>query len=178
MSEVITGGYEEQCDVAGGVDKHYDFPTRANGATTIDTYEVDLLTGTVTDLTLIAGYKSFPFTVEAETGSFTADSAGEKTAGSISYAHSSVCVFHGNTGDNLVNIHAMNVGRHAVIHALADGTYELLHMTNGAKNQSARASGTAYTDMNGTTLTLTSNEKLYAPKIPVALVEALLIPAS
>ena len=177
MSEVITGGYDELCDVPGGVDTHYAFPLRdSNGASTIDTYTV--VDGVVTALTLAIGFKSFAFNVEAETGSFTVDSIGDKATGSNAYAHSSVAIFHGNTGDNLVQIHAMNVGRHAIIHALADGTYELLHMTNGAKNQSGRASGTAYTDMNGTTLTLTSNEKLYAPKISSTIVDALLIPAS
>lgn len=178
MSEVITGGYEEDCDVAGGVDKHYAFPVRHNKESTIDTYEVDLATGEVTAITLKAGYKAFAFTVEAETGSFGAVSNGEKAAGSSAYTHTSTMVFHGNTGDNLVQVHAMNVGRHAVIHALADGTFELLHMTNGGKNASDRASGTAYVDMNGTTLTLTSNEKIYAPKISSTLVDSLLIPAS
>ena len=177
MSETISGGYNELCDVPGGVDTHYAFPLRdEDGASTIATYTV--VDGAVTALTLASGFQSFAFNVEAETGSFTVDSIGDKATGSNAYTHTSIMIFHGNTAENLVNIHAMNVGRHAVIHALADGTFELLHMTNGGKNQSGRASGTAYSDMNGTTLTLTSNEKLYAPKIPANIVEALLIPTS
>ena len=151
MSEIITGGYVELCDIVDGV---------------------------CTALTLAIGFKSYAFNVEAETSTFTVDSAGDKATGSNAYAHSSVIVFHGNTGDNLVQIHAMNVGRHGVIAKCADGTYELLHMTNGGKAQSGRAAGTAYTDMNGSTITLTSNEVTYAPKISSAIVDALLIPAS
>ena len=179
MGAEITSGYNEPCDEPGGVDVIWAFALRdANGVKLINSYTVNEVTGTVTDLTLVNGQKSFAFNIEQGTANFNVNSIGDKQSGSNAYTHTSTMVLHGNTGETLVNIHALNIGRHALIHKLADGSYELLHMENGAKNQSNRDSGTAYADMNGTTLTLTSDEKLYAPKIPESIVTSLLIPNS
>jgi len=173
----LTSGEDYTCDAAGGVDKVYIFPVRDDaGVSTIATY--DTTGGNVTDLTLVSGKYAFAFNIEAETASFTDSSVGEKVAGSNAYTHTSTVVLHGNTADTIVNVENLDAGRHAVIHQLADGTYELLHMTNGGKSQSERASGTVYEDMNGTTLTITSKEKKKARKISEAMVQSLIAPAS
>ena len=173
----LTSGENLTCDAAGGVDKVYIFPViDSNGESTIATY--DTLGGNVTDLTLVNGKKAFVFNIEAETASFTDDSVGEKVAGSNAYTHTSTIVLHGNSADTIVNVENLDAGRHAVIHQMADGTYELLHMTNGGKSQSSRASGTVYEDMNGTTLTITSKEKKKARKVSQLIVDSLLIPNS
>jgi len=179
MGAEITSGYNEPCDEPGGVDVCYAFAVRdANGVSLVETYTVDETTGTVTDIQLVNGQRAFAFNVEQGTANFNSVSIGDKQSGSNAYTQTGTLVFHGNTGDQLVNIHAMNIGRHAVAYRMADGTYELGHMTNGAKGQSNRDTGTAYADMNGTTMTMTSDEKLYAPKISEALVLALLVPNS
>jgi hypothetical protein len=61
---------------------------------------------------------------------------------------------------------------------LNDGTYEVLFLQNGAKCNDERASGTAYEDMNGNTLTFTGKEPAKAVKISSVIVLALLEPAS
>jgi hypothetical protein len=72
----------------------------------------------------------------------------------------------------------MAKGRHAIIAKLNDDTYELFFRENGAKVTDDRATGTAYEDMNGTTLTFAGKEKTKALKIDSAIVLALLEPAS
>jgi len=173
----LTAGENYTCDAAGGVDRVYIFPVRDDdGVSTIADYQTS--GGNVSILTLVDGKKAFTFNIEAETASFTDDSVGEKVAGSNAYTHTSTVVLHGNTAETIVNVENLDAGRHAVIHQMADGSYELLHMTNGGKSQSSRASGTVYEDMNGTTLTITSKEKKKARKISEEIVQSLLIPNS
>jgi hypothetical protein len=173
----LTSGYVKKCDNSGGVDVQYIFPVKdANGVSTIATYTV--VAGEVTALTLTAGKKAYTFAVEAETANFEVASSGEKTAGSNAYTHTSNTTLHGNAKEDIVNADNLAKGRHAVVHKLADGSYELLHMTNGAKAQITRSSGTAYEDMNGTVIAMTSKEKLGGLKISSTIVASLLEVAS
>jgi len=173
----LGAGYNDLCDAPGGVKKVYIFATTdGSGTDTVEAFTTS--NGSVTDLDLINGQKAYTFNVEQETATFTVDSVGEKTAGSNAYSHTSTVVLHGNTASDIVEIDNLDKGRHAVIHQLTDGTYELLHMDNGAKCQSSRTPGTLYEDMNGTTLTFTSKETIPAYKISSTIVNALLIPDS
>lgn len=173
----IAQGYTEPCDVAGGVEIVYGFAVKqCDGTSNIATYEVT--NGEVTALTLISGKQAYAFEVEVETANFQTESVGEKANGAAAYSHTSTIVLHRNLSSDIVNNDAMVKGRHAFIHKLNDGTYELVHMTNGAKCQVTRASGTSYEDMNGSTITATSREKTPAYKISSTIVDALLTPAS
>ena len=173
----LTSGYVKKCDNAGGVDVVYILPTKDNdGVSTIATYTE--ANGEVTALTLVSGKRAYTFEVEAETANLEVVSSGEKTAGSNAYTHTSNVTLHGNQKEDVVTVEALDKGRHAVIHKLADGSYELLHMTNGAKFQSTRQSGTAYEDMNGTVIVGTSKEKKKERKISAAIVASLLEVAS
>ena len=176
MCELLAG-HNDACDAPGGVEKVEIFAVKDDqGNSNIASFTT--ANGAVTALTLVNGKKSHAFNVEVETANFTVDSVGEKTAGANAYTHTSTVVLHGNTAQDIVNVDNLDNGRHAVIHHLADGTYELLHMENGGKAQSSRASGTVYEDMNGTTLTITSKEKAPAYKIDESIVIALRTPLS
>jgi len=172
----VASNYNKLCDAPGGVEIVYAIPLRdALGNSNVATFtHAD---GEVTALTLVTGKQAFTFTVEAETATFNAASVGEKVAGSNAYNHSSTVIFHGNTKEDLVRVDNLDKGRHAFIHALSDETFELVHMTNGAKGQSDRAAGTLYEDLNGTTMTMTSKEKIGSLKIDAAIVATLLTPA-
>jgi hypothetical protein len=83
-------------------------------------------------------------------------------------------MLHGNTAAMITDIEAMGKGRHAIIAKMNDGTYEIFFMENGAKVTDERATGTAYEDANGTTLTFAGKEKTKACKISSTIVLALL----
>jgi hypothetical protein len=173
----LTAGYTKKCDVAGGVDKIHIFPVKdGNGVSTIASYTV--AAGEVTALTLVSGKKAWTFNIEPETANFEAPSSGEAVAGSAAYTHTSNVTLHGSTAADGVLADQLVKGRHAVIHQMADGTYELLHMTNGGKAQVTRQSGTAYEDMNGRVVALTSKEKAGSVKISSVIVASLLEVAS
>jgi len=169
----ITSGYNKVCDSPGGVDTFYAFAVKdSSGASNYATFtQVD---GQVTALTLVTGKFAFPFNVEMETASFTDTAAGERTAGAYSRVQAGTAMLHGNTAAMITDIEAMGKGRHAVIAKLNDGTYELFFAENGAKVSDERATGTAYEDMNGTTLTFAGKEKTKACKISSTIVLALL----
>ena len=169
----ITSGYNKVCDSPGGVDTFYAFAVKdSTGASNYATFtQAD---GAVTALTLVTGKFAFPFNVEMETASFTDTAAGERTAGAYSRTQAGTAMLHGNTAAMITDIEAMGKGRHAVIAKLNDGTYELFFAENGAKVSDERATGTAYEDMNGTTLTFSGKEKTKACKISSTIVLALL----
>ena len=169
----ITSGYNKVCDSPGGVDTFYAFAVKdSTGASNYATFtQAD---GEVTALTLVTGKFAFPFNVEMETASFTDTAAGERAAGAYSRVQAGTAMLHGNTAAMITDIEAMGKGRHAVIAKLNDGTYELFFAENGAKVTDERATGTAYEDMNGTTLTFSGKEKTKACKISSTIVLALL----
>ena len=172
----IASNYTKGCDAPAGVEVVYAFPTiDSSGVSTIASFTHTA--GDVTALTLTSGKQANTFSVEQETATFNVTSVGEKANGADASTHTSTFIFHGNTADDLVRVDALNKGRHALIHQLSDGTYELLHMENGAKGASDRAAGTLYEDMNGTTMTMTSKEKIASLKISEAIVTSLLTPA-
>ena len=172
----ITSGYLNKCDAPAGTEIVYAIPlfTEA-GVTNVDTFT--FLDGNVVAFTLKTGKQGFQFTIEAETANLKADSIGEKAAGSHAHSHASTFIFEGNTSEDIVRCNNLARGRHAIIHKLADDSFELLHMTNGAKGQKSRDGGIAYVDLNGTTMTMTSNEKESELKIDAAIVATLLLPA-
>lgn len=169
----ITSGYNKVCDSPGGVDTFYAFAVK--DSTGESNYaSLGYTDGAVTTLTLKPGKFAFPFNVEMETASFTDTAAGERTAGAYSRTQAGTAMLHGNTAAMITDIEAMAKGRHAVIAKLNDGTYEIFFMENGAKVSDERATGTAYEDMNGTTLTFAGKEKTKACKISSTIVLALL----
>jgi len=172
----IASNYTKGCDAPAGVEMIYAFPVvDATGVSTISSFTHTA--GEVTDLVLTTGKQANTFSVEQETATFNVTSVGEKTNGADAYTHTSTVIFHGNSADDIVRVDALNKGRHAFIHRLSDETYELLHMENGAKGSSDRAAGTLYEDLNGTTMTMTSKEKIPALKISESIVTSLLTPA-
>lgn len=177
MSCEITTGYDKVCDSPGGVATLYAFPVKdSNGVSCYDT--LTYTAGAITALTLVAGKYAFPFNVEIETATFNDKGIGERAAGAYAREQSATNILHGNTASMIVEIEALNKGRHALIHKLNDDTYEILFMVNGAKVSDDRTPGTAYEDMNGNTLTWTGKETIKAQKISSAIVLALLDPAS
>lgn len=171
MACEITSGYDLVCDSQGGVDTWYAFAI-ANYDT------LTYANGEVTALTLLAGTYAYPLNVEMETSSFTDVAVGERTNGAYGRQQTATVVLHGNTAEMIVEIEALCRGRHALIAKLNDGTYELLFMENGAKATDERASGTAFEDMNGNTLTFNGKERTKACKIDAAIVNLLLPPVS
>ena len=175
----ITSGYNKLCDSPGGVDTWYAFAVKdSNGESNYSTVPAPFTAadGVITALTLKAGKYAFPFNVEMETASFTDTAAGERTAGAYSRVQAGTAMLHGNTASMIVDIEALAKGRHAIIAKLSDGTYELFFAENGAKVTDERATGTAYEDMNGTTLTFAGKEKTKACKISSTIVMSLLEP--
>jgi hypothetical protein len=169
----ITSGYNKVCDSPGGVDTFYAFAVKdSTGASNYQT--LGYANGEVTALTLVTGKYAFPFNVEIETASFTDTASGERTAGAYARTQAGTAMLHGNTAAMITDIEAMGKGRHAIIAKMNDGTYEIFFMENGAKVTDERATGTAYEDMNGTTLTFAGKEKTKACKISSTIVLALL----
>lgn len=169
----ITSGYSSGCDEAGGVRAWYVFPLKNDlGVSNIATLTV--ANGAVTALTLVSGKFAYPFLVEAETSSFTETSVGEKANKAYGIEQSGTIVMHGNTASMIVQKEELVRGRHVFICALNDGTYEVMGLENGIKCNYERATGTAFEDMNGNTLTATGKERKPAPKISEAIVLALL----
>lgn len=165
------------CDEAGGIETLYAFSTfDSSGESNYDTLTVS--NGEVTAMTLVAGKYAYAFNVEMETASFTDTAVGERANKAYAREQSATVVLHGNTAAMIVQIEAMCKGRVTLIAKMNDGTYEVLFLNNGAKVSDERASGTAYEDMNGNTLTFTGKEKNKAPKISSGIVLALLEPAS
>jgi hypothetical protein len=82
MSELLTG-FTEKCDVAGGVDVIYlaSIADCATGTSHIDNLEI--LNGEVTDFSLIATKKFYPFLFEAETWNATDVKIGSKDAAGV-----------------------------------------------------------------------------------------------
>ena len=169
----ITSGYNKVCDSPGGVNTFYAFPVKDSSGESnyADFNQAD---GVVTALTLKAGKYAFAFNVEIETASFTDTKAGERTNGAYARTQAGTVMLHGNTASMITDIEAMGKGRHAVIAMLNDDTYELFFAENGAVVSDERATGTAYEDMNGTTLTFAGKEKTKACKISSTIVLALL----
>ena len=177
MSCQITEGYDKVCDAPGGVATFYAFPVKnSSGVSNYASFTSSA--GAVTALTLETGVYAYPFNVEIETASFNDKAIGERTNGAYGREQSGTAMLHGNTASMIVNIEAMCKSRHAIIAKLNDDTYELFFRENGAKVSDDRATGTAYEDMNGTTLTFAGKEKTKALKIDSSIVLALLEPAS
>lgn len=164
-------GYTEICDSPGGVQIVY-------GANRDDIDTLTVVNGNVTALTMKAGKYVYQFSIEMETASFTDVSLGVRANKSYGRQQDATMVLHGNTAEMIVNIENIARGRTVWFHELTDGTCEALFIENGAKTTDNRASGTAYEDMNGNTLTMTGKEKNKAPKIALSLISAVLAPAS
>jgi hypothetical protein len=176
MCEILTG-HNTTCDNVGGVRRAYVFAVKdANGASNYAEGEPVVTDGNVTSISLVAGKYAYPFNFEMETANFNATGAGERPNSSHAIDQTATIVLAGNTAEMIVNIEALERGRHAVIFELEDGSHELFFMKNGAKVSDDRASGTAYTDLNGNTLNFTGREKNRPPKISATLVSTLLEP--
>ncbi len=170
MCEILAG-YDKLCDNTGGVETWY-----IGSVKNID--EVTVTAGAVTSITMKNGKYVYPFNIEMETAFFNDTAIGERANGAYAREQSATAVLHGNTAEMIVNIEEIAKDRTFWIAKLNDGTFEVLFLENGAKVLDDRASGTAYEDMNGTTLTASGKEKKKAPKISSVLVEALLEPVS
>lgn len=164
-------GYTEICDTSAGVKTVY-------GANLADIDTLTVVAGNVTVLTMAVGKYVYPFYVEMETAMFTDVAIGERANGAYARQQDATVILHGNTAEMIVNIENIARGRTVWFHELTDGTCEALFIENGAKTTDNRASGTAYEDMNGNTLTMTGKEKSKAPKIALSLISAVLAPAS
>lgn len=172
MCELLSG-YNALCDQAGGVETWYIFATKdASGASNIADYIVTA--GEVTALTLEVGKFAYPFNVEMESSSFTDNAIGDRANKAYAREQSATIIMHGNTAEMITQIEQMCTGRVGVIAKLNDGTYELLFAVNGGKASNERATGTAFEDLNGNTLTIAGKETTQAPKISSTLVLALL----
>jgi hypothetical protein len=175
MCELTSGINGINCDEAGGVDTWYAYALKdALGASNVATFTY--VDGEVTALTLVALKYAYPINVEQETSSFTDTAVGERANGSYAREQSATVMLHGNTKEMIVSIEELAKGRTCLIAKLNDGTYELLFSKYGAKVTDERASGTAFEDMNGTTLTFAGKETYKALKISSVIVEALLEP--
>ena len=163
-----------QCDEAGGVDTWYMFPRfDAVGVSTVDT--LTIVAGEATALTLAIGKNAFPVTVEQETSSVTDTAIGERANGSYGREQAATLMLHGNTASMIVSIEELAKGRTSLIAKLNDGTYELYFSQFGAKCLDERTSGTAFEDMNGTTMNFAGKEIYRGVKIDSAIVLALLV---
>jgi hypothetical protein len=173
----ITSGYNKVCDSPGGVDTFYAFAVKdSSGVSNYVPNTLEVEDGAVTAIELKTGKYAFPFNIEIETASFTDTKAGERTNGAYARTQAGTVMLHGNTASMITDVEAMAKGRHAIIAKLNDDTYELFFMENGAVVSDERATGTAYEDMNGTTLTFAGKEKTKACKISSTLVFSLLAP--
>jgi hypothetical protein len=173
MCELLAAINGINCDVAGGVDTWYAYPRfDAAGATTVATFTH--AAGKVTALTLEVGKTAFPINVEQETSTVTDVAVGERANGSYAREQSATIMLHGNTAEMIVSIEELAKGRTSLIAKLNDGTYELYFSQFGAKCSDERAVGTAFEDMNGSTLTFSGKEIYRGLKISSVIVEALL----
>lgn len=170
MCEIVSG-YDKLCDTVGGVAT----VPMANKAD-IESYTV--LNGSVTALTMKAGKYIYPFNVEMETANFQEQDIGERANGASAVQQTGTVVLHGNDADLVVKRQLLRRGRVVAFPELNDGTYEAYFLGNGGKVTGLRTTGTAYEDLNGTTLTITGKEKDNAPKISAVLIAANLAPAS
>ena len=167
----IASGFDKICDSAGGVAKAYAWSTA----------ETDTLTyanGTISALTLNSGKYAYAINFEIETSTFTDTAIGERASSSYGREQSATIMLAGNTAAMISNIEEIAKGRTTVAFELNDGTYEVLFLENGAKLIDERNVGTAYTDMNGSTLTFSGREKTKAMKVSSAIILAMLEPAS
>ena len=152
------------CDEAGGVDTWYAFSAiDANGESNIDTLTV--ANGECTALTLKSGKYAYGIKVEQETSSFTDTAIGERANSSYAREQSATVVLAKNTAETIAEIENMCKGRTIWIAKLNDGTYEVLFLEKGGKANDERASGTAFDDLNGNTITITGRTTYKAPKI-------------
>lgn len=170
MACEITSGYDKDCDSAGGVNKWY--------AINVDNFTYTKTAGEVTAITNAASKQWYAFNVEIETSMFTDTAIGERANGSYAREQSATIVFHGNTKEDVVLLDTIAKGRIALIACLEDGSYELLFADNGGKMIDERASGTAYDELNGNTLTFTGRETSKAPKVDSTLIAALTTPGT
>ena len=171
MSCEITTGYTKGCDSPGGVATVYAWAT-ANMASSTSA------AGEITALALDAGTYCFAFNVEIETATFNDKKVGERATSGYGREQSGTAVLHGNTASMIVNVENLAKGRHTVAVKLNDDTYEVFFFENGATVSDDRATGTAYEDMNGTTLTFAGKEKQKAMKISSSIILGLLSPLS
>lgn len=175
MACEISAPYNKGCDVSGGIATLYAFAVKdSTGASNIAT--LTMTGGTITALTLDALKYAYPLNVEIETASITDAATGVKANGAYAREQSATVVLHGNTPSMITELEALGKGRHALIAKLNDDTYEVFFLENGAKVSDVRATGTAFEDMNGNTLTWTGKERMKAQKISSAIVLTLLAP--
>lgn len=175
MCELLAAINGVNCDEAGGVDTWYAYALNdASGVSNVATFTY--LDGEVTALTLETGKFAYPINVEQETSTFTDTAVGERTAGSYAREQSATVVLHGNTASMITSVEQLAKGRTCLIAKLNDGSYELLFSGYGGKCTDERAAGTAFEDMNGTTLTFSGKETYKALKISSTIVLALLQP--
>ena len=170
MSELLAG-LLDTCETSGGVDTWYAFTHHeCDGTPNIDT--ITIAAGECTALTLAVGKNAYAFNIRPETAFF--NDAKADGAGGYGRTHSATAVLYGNTPSMIVSVEAMAKSRTTLIAKLNDGTFEMLGWEKGLKCVDDRASGTAYEDMNGTTLTFTGKQTTKAVKISSTIVLALL----
>ena len=166
--------YSDVCDGAGGIEEIYVGVHTGRRASTFPTFTV--VDGEVTAISLRATTYVVPWTIEMETSMFGQSSAGERTAKSSSVTQTGTAVLSGYTASMVNSYNEMIKGRAFAIAKDNNGVYRLYFSKHGAKIQVEESTGTAYEDMNGSTLTFTSKDKDFAPVISSTLVNALLAP--
>ncbi len=169
MCEIL-GGKDLVCDSVGGVKTIYGW----NTADATVTYA----NGTVSAITLTAGKYAYPFYIEMETANFSNTQVGDRANQSNAYTNEGTMVLSGNTATDIVNLEALEISRTTFAVELNDGTVEVFFLENGAKVSGVRATGQAYEDANGNTVTMTGKEVNRAPKCAIGLITPLLFPVS
>lgn len=167
----MTEGYVKVCDSVGGVETIY-------GCNTKDIATATVLAGEVTALTMKPGKYIYAFEVEMETANFEDADIGERANGASASQQTGTMVLHGNTKEQIVQYGNMRRGRTTWFPALNDGSMEAFFLRNGAKSAKVRSTGTAFEDLNGSTVTLSGKEVDIAPKISASLIAANLAPTS
>lgn len=172
----LTEGRNPTCDTPGGSRSAYMYSVRDSAGLTNYDAGPTIVDGEVTALSLKPGKYAYKFTVEAETIEANCKSIGDAVKSSTANEHTTVIKLAGNSAADIDTAARLIKGRVAVILELNDGTHELFHYENGGKVTRERNPGTAFDDMNGSTLTIVSRQVGTEVKISSVILNALLEP--
>lgn len=170
MCEVTSGRSENPCDAPAGLETSY-----VGDRKQVASFSV---TAGVATIVMKAGKRVWPLVYEQGVSTFGDTAKGTSPNSSYARDHMSKMVLAGNTAEDIAMHERNGKTRVFVIHKLEDGSYEVLHGGKGGKWLDDRQAGTAMEDLNGTTVTVNSVEKIKAAKVLQANLDTLLVPAS
>jgi len=176
MSELTTG-YTALCDAPAGVDTLYvgSMADCSTGVSNVATFTHSA--GEVTSFKLETGKQMFPFLVEQESVSATANQIGERTNKAIAFDLAVNARLHGNTAGMITMFEEVQAGRVFTIVKCNDGTNELFFHEKGAKVAINRTLEATFDGFNGNDMVMTGKQTSRPLKISDAIVAALLVPA-